>query len=214
MRSLRAVCILVGLGVLTASPAFAQGAITGIVRDASGEVLPGVTVEAGSPGSSSASAPTVSDSDGQYRIVDLRAGTYTVTFTLPGFSTVKREGIELSGTFVAAINADLTVGAVEETVTVTGETPIVDVQSVRRQTTIDNELINAIPAARSYAGLMTLMPDTVTQGGCGIEHAGRAGHGGVRRRRRPRQRRPAAARRPERRHRRSTAPACRPTLPT
>ena len=76
---------------------------------------------------------------GQYRIVDLRPGTYTVTFTLTGFSTVKREGIELTGSFTATINADLKVGGVAETITVTGETPIVDVQSVRRQTTLSNE---------------------------------------------------------------------------
>ena len=86
------------------------------------------------------SRSVVSDDTGQYRIVDLRPGTYAVTFTLPGFSTVKREGIELSGDFVATVNADLRVGALEETITVTGESPIVDVQSARVQTIIDRDV--------------------------------------------------------------------------
>ena len=98
-------------------------------------MLPGVTVEASSPVLIEKVRTAATDGTGQYRIVDLRAGTYTVTFTLTGFGTVKREGIELSGSFTATVNADLKVGAVEETVTVTGETPIVDVQSTRRQTT-------------------------------------------------------------------------------
>src|SRR4029434_10672838 len=106
---------------------YAQGAIRGVVKDASGGVLPGVTVEAASPVLIEKVRSVVSDDSGQYRIVDLNPGTYSVTFSLPGFSTVKREGIELTGTFVATVNADLKVGALEETITVTGETPIVDV---------------------------------------------------------------------------------------
>ena len=113
--------------------AFAQAAITGVVRDTSGAVLPGVTVEAASPVLIERTRSVVSDDTGQYRIVDLRPGTYAVTFSLPGFNTVKREGIELSGDFVATVSAELRVGALEETVTVTGESPIVDVQSTRVQ---------------------------------------------------------------------------------
>src|SRR6187397_302286 len=112
---------------------FAQGTIAGVVRDASGAVLPGATVEAASPVLIEKVRSVSSDAAGQYRIVDLRPGTYSVTFTLPGFTTVKREAIELSGNFVATVNADLRVGALEETVTVTGESPIVDVQSARAQ---------------------------------------------------------------------------------
>jgi hypothetical protein len=128
-------------------------------------VLPGVTVEASSPDLIERVRSSVTDADGQYRIVDLRAGSYTLTFSLPGFSSVRREGIELTGSFVATINAQLSVGAVQETVVVTGASPLVDTQSVSRQTTMNNELINNIPAARSYGGLMTLMPNTVVQGG-------------------------------------------------
>jgi hypothetical protein len=165
MRIIRATFLLVAVLVLLPSAVLAQASISGVVKDASGGVLPGVTVEAASPDLIEKVRSATTDASGQYRIVDLRAGTYSVTFTLPGFSTVKREGIELSGSFTAVVNADLKVGALEETIVVTGETPIVDTQNVRRQTVIDNDVINSIPAARSYGGLMTLMPNTVVQGG-------------------------------------------------
>ncbi len=166
MRRLSAACLSVlGVFLLVPSLAFAQATITGVVKDASGAVLPGVTVEAANPDLIEKVRTAVTDGDGVYRIVDLRGGTYSVTFSLQGFSTVRREDIQLSGSFVATINVDLKVGTLQETIVVTGETPLVDVQSVSRQTTLSNELINAIPAARSYAGLMTLMPNTVTQGG-------------------------------------------------
>src|SRR6266487_987623 len=109
------------------APLFAQASITGVVKDPSGAVLPGVTVEAASPALIEKVRTAVTDGAGQYRIVDLRAGTYSVTFTLTGFSTVKREDIELTGAFTATVNADLKVGAVTETIIVTGETPVVDI---------------------------------------------------------------------------------------
>ena len=166
MRRVTVAClVLVGLIVLAPSVAHAQATITGVVRDASGGVLPGVTVEASSPDLIEKVRTATTDGDGQYRIIDLRGGTYTLTFSLPGFSTVRRDGIQLAGTFVATINADLKVGTLEETVVVTGESPIVDVQSVSRQTTLTNDMINDIPAVRSYAGLMSLMPNMVTPGG-------------------------------------------------
>ena len=159
--------ILFVLSMILALPlsAFAQASIAGVVKDASGAVLPGVTVEVASPVLIEKTRTSVTDQSGQYRVVDLRPGTYAVTFTLTGFSTVKREGIELSGSFIATINADLKVGALAETITVTGETPVVDTQSVRRQTTISGDLIAQIPSARAYAGLMTLMPNTVVATG-------------------------------------------------
>ena len=107
----------------------------------------------------------VTDATGQYRIVDLRPGIYTVTFALPGFSAVKREGIELSGNFVATVNADLRVGALEETVTVTGETPIVDVQSARTQQIISRDVSRAIPSSRNALGLQALIPGMSATGG-------------------------------------------------
>src|SRR5438093_2802793 len=101
--------------VLLPAATFAQAAITGVVKDASGAVLPGVIVEAASPVLIEKVRSVVSDDTGQYRIVDLRPGTYAVTFSLPGFSTVKREGLELSGAFIATVNADLRVGSLQET---------------------------------------------------------------------------------------------------
>ena len=142
--------------------AFAQGAvITGVVKDGSGAVLPGVTVEAASPALIEKTRSAVTDGTGQYRIVDLRAGTYSVTVTLQGFSTIKREGIELSGSFVATVNAELKVGTVEETITVTGESPVVDVQSAKQQVNISNAEIAALPTSRLIGGILNLIPGLV-----------------------------------------------------
>src|SRR5262245_50597439 len=105
--------------------AHAQASITGTVRDTSGAVLPGVTVEASSPALIEKVRSVVTDSSGLYRIVDLRPGTYAVTFSLPGFNAVKQEGIELTGSFSATINGEMRVGAIQETVTVSAESPIV-----------------------------------------------------------------------------------------
>src|SRR5215470_12480308 len=168
----RVVSVLAGvllLCILVPSVVFAQASIAGVVKDASGAVLPGVTVEASSPALIEKVRSVTTDGSGQYRIVDLRPGTYTVTFTLTGFTVVKREGIELTGSFNATINADLKVGGLEETITVSGETPIVDTQSVRRQTTVSNDIISNMPAARSYAGVMMLIPATTTQAGSNLD---------------------------------------------
>src|SRR5688572_2407690 len=116
---MRRVVVAVVLLVLAPALAYAQAAITGVVKDASGAVLPGVTVEAASPALIEKVRVGVTDGTGQYRIVDLRSGTYTVTFTLPGFSTVKRDGLELAGTFTATLDVELRVGQLEETLTVT-----------------------------------------------------------------------------------------------
>src|SRR5215471_12704507 len=151
--------------LLTPALARAQSSITGTVRDASGGVLPGVTVEAASPALIEKVRSAITDGTGQYRIVDLRPGTYTVTFTLTGFSPVKREGYVLQADFVATLNADLKVGGLEETVTVSGESPVVDVQTSRQQRTLDNDLIRSIPTARGYAAVMLLIPSMVQSGG-------------------------------------------------
>jgi hypothetical protein len=150
---------------LLPAAALAQASITGLVRDASGAVLPGVTVEAASPALIEKVRSAATDGTGQYRIVDLRPGTYAVTFTLPGFSVVRRDGIVLTGSFTASIDVELRIGAVEETVTVAGETPIVDVQSVRREVLVQNEVITAIPTARSWAATALLIPAISTGGG-------------------------------------------------
>jgi hypothetical protein len=148
--------------ILIPAGARAQAVIAGSVRDTSGAVLPGVTVEASSPALIEKVRTSISDSSGVYRIEDLRPGVYKVTFTLPGFSTFEREGVELTGSFTATINAELRVGNLQETVTVTGESPIVDVSSARRQTVINNEVLKAIPTVRSYNALVVVVPGVVT----------------------------------------------------
>jgi len=167
------------------SAAFAQGgSIAGAVKDASGAILPGVTVEAASPVLIEKTRSVVTDGTGQYKIIDLRPGVYTVTFTLPGFNTVKREGIELTGTFVATVNADLKVGSIEETITVTGETPVVDVQSTSRQRVLSKELIDALPTGRMYGNLGVLVPGVNSSskdvgGSLGDTMASLTSHGGA-----------------------------------
>ncbi|HEU4690746.1 MAG TPA: TonB-dependent receptor [Vicinamibacterales bacterium] len=168
---------LVGLLILPAA-SFAQAAITGVVRDPSGGVLPGVTVEAASPALIEKVRSVSTDGTGQYRIVDLRTGTYTVTFSLPGFSTVRRDGIALSGDFVATVSAELRVGALEETVTVTGESPTVDVQSARVQTIVDRDVIAAIPSSRNATGIQSLVPGMSSSGDSGGITGGTGGMAG------------------------------------
>jgi hypothetical protein len=163
----KSVNLLGALICLLAVPAaaYAQSSITGVVRDTSGGVLPGVTVEAASDVLIEKSRVAVTDGSGLYRIVDLRPGVYVVTFTLPGFSTFRRDGLELGSEFTATVNADLRVGSLEETITVTGESPVVDVQSARRQRTLDSDMVQSLPTARGYAGLMVLIPSMVQSGG-------------------------------------------------
>jgi hypothetical protein len=130
-------------------PAYAKaqpaGGIAGVVRDTSGAVLPGVTVEASSPALIEKVRSVVTDSEGQYKILGLRPGTYAVTFTLPGFSVLKREGIELSAGFTATVNADLRVGGLEESITVSGQAPVVDIQNVNQQKVITMQVIQSLP---------------------------------------------------------------------
>jgi len=150
--------VVVTLLVLTPALAFAQASVAGVVRDASGAVLPGVTIEVSSPALIEKTRTVVSGADGQYRVIDLRPGVYTVTFTLTGFSTVRREGLELSGSLNTTVDADMRIGAVEETITVAGETPLVDVQSVQRQWVLDKEIIDTLPTGRTTINVAALIP--------------------------------------------------------
>ncbi|MEQ1757059.1 MAG: carboxypeptidase regulatory-like domain-containing protein [Vicinamibacterales bacterium] len=151
---------VLGAAVLVAIPAlvFAQAEISGVVRDTSGAVLPGVTVEAASPALIEKVRTVVADGSGQYRIVDLRPGVYNVTFTLAGFNTVRREALEVTGSGAFTVNADMRVGALEETITVTGNAPVVDVQTTTRQQVLSREVLDKIPSARNYYSLGVLIP--------------------------------------------------------
>src|SRR5215218_6459852 len=143
-RLSQALLALAGV-VLIPAAVFAQASIAGTVKDTSGAVLPGVTVEAASPVLIEKVRSVTTDGSGQFQIVDLRPGAYTITFTLPGFNTVKQENVALSGSGTVQVNADMKVGALEETVTVTGEAATVDVTNTTRQQVINQETIAAVP---------------------------------------------------------------------
>jgi hypothetical protein len=141
---------------------FAQSGIAGVVKDPSGAVLPGVTVEAASPALIEKVRVVVTDAQGQYKIVDLRPGVYTVTFSLPSFNTMKRDGIELPASFTATVNVEMPVGALEETLTVTGEAPVVDVQSSNQTTVLAKQVLEAVPSAQGVPQAYTyLLPGVV-----------------------------------------------------
>jgi len=141
---------------------WAQASLAGAVKDTSGAVLPGVGVEAASPALIEKVRTAVTDGSGRYRIEDLRPGTYTLTFALSGFVTLKHDGVILSGSAVTTVDAELRVGGVSETVTVTGESPVVDVVSTKRELTLDNETIRSLPSVRSYSYLLTTVPGLQT----------------------------------------------------
>jgi hypothetical protein len=156
--------------LLTAAftPAFAQDtSIVGTVRDASGAVLPGVTVEAASAALIEKVRTATTDASGQYRIVNLVPGTYTVTFTLAGFATLRREGVEVSSETAVQVNGELKVGALEETLTVTGTAPMVDVQNVAARTVMTREVMDVIPQGRNIQAIGIMIPGTALQVGGG-----------------------------------------------
>jgi len=175
--------IIVGVACVALLPAIASAQTSGIagqVRDSSGAVLPGVTVEAASPALIEKVRSAVTDGAGQYKITTLRPGTYTVTFTLPGFSVVKRENVELTSDFTATINADLKVGAVEETITVSAESPVVDTQSITTRTVMTREVLDAIPTGRNIQAVGIMIPGTnITVGGGGAISRDVGGSGGL-----------------------------------
>lgn len=154
--------VIVITGVVLPSAALAQqtaSGIAGIARDTSGAVLPGVTVEAASPALIEKVRTVVTNAEGRYNIVDLRPGTYVVTFTLTGFNTFRREGIELAAGFTANVNGELQVGALEETITVSGATPLVDTQNVRKQTVMSTELLDTLPlSTKNVNTVATITP--------------------------------------------------------
>ena len=165
-KSITTFALIAGVWLALAAPAAAQSAIAGVVKDTSGAVLPGVSVEVASPALIERTRSAVTDEAGQYKIIDLRPGVYTLRFQLQGFGTVTREGVELPATFTATINAELKVGSLEETVTVSGASPLVDVQNVTQQSVMNRELLDTIPTGRNVfaqaalvAGVTTNRPD-------------------------------------------------------
>src|SRR3954465_1603288 len=157
-RSRIAMLFVVAFGcLLLPATARAQSSFAGVVKDTTGAVLPGVTVEASSPALIEKVRSVTTDANGLYRIENLRPGTYTLTFNLPGFSAVKRDGVELASNFVATINAVLKVGALEETVPVSGQSPVVDVQSNSKAQVLSREVLDAVPTAHTIQGVGQLV---------------------------------------------------------
>jgi hypothetical protein len=157
VASLCVVGIPLGVAAQTGS-----ATIAGTVRDSTGGVLPGVTVEASSPALIEKVKSVVTDGTGQYRVVDLRPGVYTVTFALTGFGSVKREGLALTSGFTATVNADMRVGDVAETITVTGASPVVDVQNSQRTEVLTREVVDSIPTPREFQNLALLIPGMIS----------------------------------------------------
>src|SRR5262245_21932301 len=151
-------CLAVLAVLLLPGPVLAQAVLTGTVHDPSGAVLPGVIVEAASPALIEKTRTATTDGSGQYRIIDLKPGIYSLTFTLNGFTTVARTNIEVSGTQTVTIPIEMRVGGVAETITVTGESPLVDVQSAKREIVMSNDIIQALPLARAAGALLNATP--------------------------------------------------------
>jgi hypothetical protein len=141
--------------------------ITGVVSDSSGAILPGVTVEVSSPALIEKTRSSVTDGSGRYNITQLRPGVYTIAFTLPGFNTVRREGVELTSDFTATINAEMRVGAIEETITVAAESPVVDVQSITARTVMTRDVLDQIPTGRNIQAVGIMIPGTTLAPGGG-----------------------------------------------
>src|SRR5918993_4168347 len=180
----RLVCLFALAALLLPAAAHAQSSgIAGIVRDSSGGVLPGVTVEATSPALIEKSRSAITDSQGRYNIVDLRTGVYTVTFTLTGFSTIRREEIQLPTAFTATVNVDLKVGSLEETITVSGESPLVDTSNVIKRQIVSAEVIESMPTSKNWSTLGVLTVGVFSNqndvGGSAGEHQNQLkAHGG------------------------------------
>jgi hypothetical protein len=168
MRSVsRLLCLAVLLAAFPISAAAQTSAITGTVRDDSGAVMPGVTVEAESPALIEKVRTTTTGGSGQFAILSLRPGIYKVTFSLPGFTTVVREGIELTSDFTATLNVDIKVGTLEETITVTGESPIVDTQGITQRVVMTAEVREALPTGRNIQAVGIMIPGTALAVGGG-----------------------------------------------
>ena len=166
----RIAVVVSALAFVAVQPSVARAqssAIAGTVKDSSGALLPGVTVQASSPALIEKTRSAVTDGSGRYQIIQLKPGTYQVTFALTGFGTVNREGIELSSDFTATVNAQMKVGALEESVTVSGEPPVVDVQGTTQRTVMQRDVLDVLPTGRNIQAVGIFVPGTALSIGGG-----------------------------------------------
>ena len=175
LTSVIASVVLMFFCVQPASAQTGASGIAGVVKDSSGLVLPGVTVEASSPALIEKVRSVTTDGEGQYKIIDLRPGVYSVTFSLAGFSVFKRENVELVANFTAAINAEMKVGALEETITVSGTSPVVDVQNVATRNLISREALDTVPTNKTLEAFAALTPGVRMASGIGQDVGGSKG---------------------------------------
>lgn len=177
MRRWSSMCLSVGMlacSLVIPTVTWAQtGGIAGAIRDTSGAVIPGVTVEASSPALIERTRTAVTDSEGQYKILDLRPGVFVVTFSLQGFKTIKREGVEVTAGSTVNLTAQLEIGSIEETITVSGQVPLVDVQNATQHSVITQEVITALPTGKTSMGLAALIPGMKMQTALGAGAPGR-----------------------------------------
>ena len=160
-RGCRLLALVLVLSARGPCVAFAQ-AIAGAVHDTSGAALPDVTVQTEGAALIEKVRTVVTDGSGQYRVEDLRPGIYTITFIREGFRPYVREGVRITSAFTASVNAQLAPGELYETITVTAETPVVDVRSAAVATTLRGEVVKALPTIRGYNALVVLIPGVVT----------------------------------------------------
>jgi hypothetical protein len=177
-----AICGLLAMTPAVASAQQSSGGIAGSVKDTTGALMPGVTVEATSPALIERTRTVVTDVSGEYRFVDLRPGVYEITFSLEGFSSVRRSDIEITAGFTATVNGELRVGALQETITVSGASPVVDVQNHAQQSVMTRDVIETLPTAKGFNNLANLVPGMVLGGSTPITQdvGGQAGQGFVR----------------------------------
>jgi hypothetical protein len=178
-RVLGLLCVLALVPASARAQGIGAASIVGVVKDASGAVLPGVTIEAASPVLIEKVRTAVSDSEGRYQIAELRPGTYSLSFSLQGFTTYKRDALQLVPNFVATINADMKVGEIAETIIVSGQTPLVDTRSVSKATVISQETLAALPTSKSVGGMLAFVPGAVSPAN-GVDTGGTKGEQSVR----------------------------------
>jgi hypothetical protein len=166
--------LLLVLAIPVSVHAQALGTIAGVARDPSGGVLPGVTVEVSSPALIEKVRTAVTDGAGQYSVINLPGGLYAVTFTLPGFTSLRRAGVEVLANFTAPVNAEMRVGALEETITVTAESPLIDVQSASVNRAVTQDIIRAVPVGGTMYQLAAMMPGVTMSGGANTVDVGGA----------------------------------------